>query len=417
MFDAKQLIEMMMGGAGQGAGRGPAGPSSGGLGGLGDILGQVLAGGGPQPGQPAAPGGRGGLSLDDLLRNLAPGGAQPGGASSAPGSSGGGLDDLLRRIGGAGGPTASDPGRYATAPDDRGAPPPTGSSGGLGDVLGEVQRRLGGAPGTSGAPGTAGPGDAGGLGGIGDILRQVLGHATDGAREGAGRIGEATGAREALERATGGRSVDDLLGQLRDVISNNQMASGAAMGGLGAVVLGTETGRRMAARAAKLGALALIGGLAYKAYQNYSAGRPMLGGPGGSHALIEAPPSGSGFEPQAITNETATLYIRAMIAAAAADGRIDEGEQERILGSLKQSGVEQGAMEFLELEIQSPASTDDLAAAVTSPEVAVQVYAAARLAIDPDTGEEQGFLKELAGKLGVDAELAGNIEALAAASH
>ena len=115
--------------------------------------------------------------------------------------------------------------------------------------------------------------------------------------------------------------------------------------------------------------------------------------------------------------ETATLYIRAMIAAAAADGRIDEGEQERILGSLKQSGVEQGAMEFLELEIQSPASTDDLAAAVTSPEVAVQVYAAARLAIDPDTGEEQGFLKELASKLGIDAELAGNIEALAAASH
>jgi len=66
--------------------------------------------------------------------------------------------------------------------------------------------------------------------------------------------------------------------------------------------------------------------------------------------------------------------------------------------------------------VQNPASIDDLAGAVTSPEVAVQVYAAARMSIDPDTGEEQGFLTELASKLGIDADLAQHIETLAAGS-
>ena len=124
--------------------------------------------------------------------------------------------------------------------------------------------------------------------------------------------------------------------------------------GVGAVVLGTRTGRGMLGSAARLGALALIGGLAYKAYQNYAAGRPLITG-GDSQALVAAP-AGSGFEPQAVSNETALLYIRAMIAAAAADGRIDENEQQKLIGSLQQAGLDDEAHAFLQQELQSPAS-------------------------------------------------------------
>ncbi len=243
-----------------------------------------------------------------------------------------------------------------------------------------------------------------------DILGQVLGQATQGAKEGAQRIEDATGVgrgmRDAVGKATG-QSPDDLMAQLKDLIAKNQLGAGATLGGLGAVVLGTQTGRSAAATAAKLGALALIGGLAYKAYQNYAEGRPMIGG----QFQPEAAPRGSGFEPAAVTNETATLYIRAMIGAAAADGRIDGAEQQKIIGSLKQAGVDAEAEEFLANELNSPATPEDLIGAVQTPEQAVQVYTAARLAIEPDTHGEQAYLAALASGLGIDQNLAAHVDA------
>ena len=47
---------------------------------------------------------------------------------------------------------------------------------------------------------------------------------------------------------------------------------------------------------------------------------------------------------------------------------------------------------------------DELAAGVSTPEQAARVYAAARLAIEPDTLQERQFLKMLAEALDVPAE-------------
>ena len=248
---------------------------------------------------------------------------------------------------------------------------------------------------------------AGGSGGIADILKQVLGQATSGVKEGAGRIDDATGAsryaRDAVGQATG-RSPDDMLAQLKELIANNPLGAGAALGGLGALVLGTGTGRSLAGSAIKLGGLALIGGLAYKAYQNYQQGQPPLtGATAPQQQALLAAPEGSGFEPAAVTNDQATLLIRAMIAAAAADGRIDAQEQKKILGGLQQAGLDGAAQQFLAREIANPATVDDLAAAVSSQEEAVQVYTAARVAVDPDEEEEHEFLAALAERLGIDA--------------
>ena len=112
---------------------------------------------------------------------------------------------------------------------------------------------------------------------------------------------------------SGGRSPEDLLAQLKELMASNQLGTGAALGGLGGLLLGSKTGRSAAMSAAKLGALALIGGLAYSAYRNYSQGKPPLAGASSFHA--EPAPGGTGFEPQAVSNESAMLYIRAMIAA------------------------------------------------------------------------------------------------------
>ena len=165
--------------------------------------------------------------------------------------------------------------------------------------------------------------------------------------------------------------------------------------------------------AAKLGALALIGGLAYKALQNYQQGRPLITGPDGQ--LVEAP-RGSGFEATAVTNEAAQLYIRAMISAAAADGRIDATEQQKIIGGLKQAGLDAEAEEFLAHELNNPASVDDLIRSVGSEAEAIQLYTAARIAIDLDTAEEHEFLVSLAQGLGMDESLASHIDAEARAA-
>ncbi len=360
MFDAKSLLEALMKGANpapQAQTAGQAGGQAGGMGGLGDLLGQIM-GGGQAGAQHAAPGGQaGGMGgLEDMLRKMMPGAGAPQGGQ-AP-TSGGGLSDILGKLGGAGG--------------------------------------------------------AQGGGGIADILGQILGQATSGVKEGASRVEDATGlgsrGREAVTQTTG-QSPEQMMEKLKELIAQHQAGAAATAGGLGAVVLGTRTGRSAAMGAAKLGALALIGGLAYKAYQNYSQGRPMLNTASGFAA--EQAPSGSGFEPQAVTNDTAVLYIRAMIAAAAADGRIDPAEQQKIMGALSQAGVEKEAQDFIAQEIQNPATADQLAAACQSDEQAVQVFTAARIAIDLDTNEENDFLSDLATKLGIDAQLAQHVDAAA----
>ena len=65
------------------------------------------------------------------------------------------------------------------------------------------------------------------------------------------------------------RTVRDKAGQAAQMAKDNPLAAGA----LAAVLLGTGTGRAVTGSALKLGGLAAIGGLAYKAYQNYQAGK------------------------------------------------------------------------------------------------------------------------------------------------
>ena len=399
MFDAKSLLEELMRGAGQPqhavASQAPAG-------GLGDILGQLgkalgQGGGGPGGGQAGGQqggsqqgGGLGGLA--DLLKNI----TQGGGQANAPQGGGGlgGLGDILKNMAPGGGPGADKAAATRSSAAPGGAAP--ANDGGLGDILGKLQEQLG---------------KGGHGGGLMDILGQVLGQATSGVKEGAQRADQATGAsghvRDAIGKATG-HSPEDLMAQLKDLIAKNQLGAGAAAGGLGAVVLGTKAGRSLAAQAVKLGGIALIGGLAYKALQNYQQGKPLIASP--DQPPLGAAPQGSGFETAAVTNDAAITYIRGMIAAAAADGRIDAKEQQKILGGLQQAGLGAKAEEFLASELNSPATVEDLVQGVATEEEAVQLFTAARIAIDLDSQEEHDFLIALAQGLKLNGVLVAHID-------
>ncbi len=250
-------------------------------------------------------------------------------------------------------------------------------------------------------------------GGLGGLAGQILTQATRGVGDAARQTGVQQGANEALGKVTGGRTPDQLIEQAKGIFNSNPALATAVLGGLGALVFGTKTGRSVAGSAAKLGGLALIGGLAYKAYQNYQAGKPLLDS---RQQQVLPAPAGTGFEPQAASEATALVFIRAMIAAAAADGHIDAEERAAILGGLQEAGLDTGAHEWLAKELAQPASIDALVEAAESPELATQIYTAARIAINPDTAPEKDFLAGLAGSLGLDAELVANIDAAASAA-
>ena len=368
MFDAKSILESLVNGPKQSA------QSAGGK--QGDPLSDLF--------------GDGAGGLGDLLRNALP----QASTESSGGKQGDPLSDLLGKLGGG-----------SAHKSDAAANKDNGGFGGFGDILGQLG---GGGKDASGSTGSSSSK------GITDILGDLFNQATQGTKEGASKLDEATGASDKLgelARQLSGRSPEELMAALKELIAKNKLGTGAALGGLGALILGTQTGRSIAVSAAKLGALALIGGLAYKAYQNYQNGESATQSAEGD---IAPPPTGSGFEPDAVSNDDALLMVRTMIAAAAADGRIDADEQQRILSNLQGGGeLEAGAEEFLAKELNAPASASDLANAVKSKEQATQIYAAARIAIDPDTTGEKAFLKELADRLGIDNALAQHIDAAA----
>ncbi len=255
------------------------------------------------------------------------------------------------------------------------------------------------------------------LGQIGGMLGRLLNDSVSGIKEGAAAIEQKTGigakADAALKDATG-KSSGDLLGQAKTFASENKMAAGAALGGLGLLLLGTRGGRGLVGSAATLGGLAMVGGLAYKAWQNHQAGNTPA-----APAQIEAAPDASPFGVSGNfeqDNATAMLVLRAMIAAAACDGVVDNAERSRIIGALEGAGLDVHAAKFLDAEFARPATIAELAAAANTPALAAQAYTAARIAIEPDSMKEKAFLMNLAVALGLDEGLVAQIDAGAAAA-
>lgn len=95
------------------------------------------------------------------------------------------------------------------------------------------------------------------------------------------------------------------------------------------------------------------------------------------------------------------LLVQAMIAAAAADGLIDDQERATILGRAADAGLDSETTSFLSAELDDPKS---LAAIVrmTRPEIAPDVYAASCLAITLDTEAERAWLDTLATRLALE---------------
>ncbi len=131
--------------------------------------------------------------------------------------------------------------------------------------------------------------------------------------------------------------------------------------------------------------------------------------PGPDHA--PAPPGGQGVDkedadnenPELSSEELAKRMIQAMIAAAHADGTLDENEEQAILDKLRGAELSSEEKMFLLDELHHPRTIEELTSGITDPAAAKTMYLLAVGAITVDTDAEQQWLDELGSNLGLSA--------------
>jgi uncharacterized membrane protein YebE (DUF533 family) len=208
-----------------------------------------------------------------------------------------------------------------------------------------------------------------------------------------------------------------------------QLLGGAMSGSLGGKKKkrkgGSMLGGMSAGSKAQLG-IGLLG-VAMAAYDHYKNRAPGAAAPaggfppgpapqspiGGMNTMPPPPPGAPPVAPPAAPATAAiaagaaapdprtrdmVLLIQAMVAAAAADGHIDDVERGQIMQRAGDAGLDAETQAFLRAELAAPKS---LAAIVSMarPEIAGDVYAASCVAVDADTDAERVYLDTLAKRL------------------
>lgn len=210
-------------------------------------------------------------------------------------------------------------------------------------------------------------------------------------------------------------TVRDKAGQATQLAKDNPLATGALV----AVLLGTGAGRKVTGSAIKLGGLAAVAGLAYKAYQSYQAGQQPGTAPTQGEQVLLPPPADDAFNPSQAPQgeaEFSLSLVRAMIAAAKADGHIDDEEKKKIVDRLALAGLGPEAEAFLREELEKPLDLEELVSLAQTEAQRVELYTASRLTIDPNTRAERGYLDLLAGRLRLPDALVDHIEATVSAA-
>jgi uncharacterized membrane protein YebE (DUF533 family) len=219
------------------------------------------------------------------------------------------------------------------------------------------------------------------------------------------------------------------LGQIARSLGGGGSSGGLGALGLAGLLLGSKKGRKLGGSGLKLGGMALVGSLAYKAYQDWQASQGstqgasqaagtrgpspapaaggFLGSARGAAQLFGVPPAGTPFNPtsEAEQQGVGRTLLLAMISAAKADGHIDADEQRRIFAEMDKLDLDADDKAFVIDALRAPLDVDGLARLARGPEEAAEIYAASLLAIDVDDPAERAYLALLAARLRLDEAL------------
>lgn len=209
--------------------------------------------------------------------------------------------------------------------------------------------------------------------------------------------------------------IDKLLGQLLSSSTAKGLAGGLA-GGMATKMISKKSARKLGKNALKLGGIAAVGAVAYTAYKRYNNNTTNQSPAPGSQAPAELlpAPQNSAFLPEinnkAASNQHSLTLIRAMIAAARADGQMDMQESQAIFDKIESLGLDDENRALLIEEMNHPVNMDTIIQSATTPELAAEIYTASLLAVDVDTAAEKGYLNMLAARLKLPASLVSEIE-------
>ena len=178
---------------------------------------------------------------------------------------------------------------------------------------------------------------------------------------------------------------------------NADFGKGALTGGALGLLLGkNKTTRKLAT----YGGLAAIGVMAYKAYGDYQ--KQQGGAQAEPQTVDRLPPPQAELHSQAI--------LRALVAAAKADGHIDARERQVIEGEFTRVNHDAELQQWLHSELEKPLDPAEVARAASTPEIASEMYLASLMAADEQNFMERAYLDELARQLKLDDALKTRLE-------
>ena len=198
------------------------------------------------------------------------------------------------------------------------------------------------------------------------------------------------------------------------------------MAGVLGALLGSKRGRSYGGKALKYGSIAALGLMAYKAYTAWQAQQQSQGqqgqapgtawtpgSPPASQAHLAAEPRTLDRVPQDEAEEHSRAVLMAMIAAAKADGHLDDRERELIEQALSREEDDPELRRWQEDVLRRPLDPAAVAQAATTPEIASEMYLASLLMVDETSYMERAYLDELARQLKLPDGLKSQLEAQA----
>lgn len=211
--------------------------------------------------------------------------------------------------------------------------------------------------------------------------------------------------QDLLQNKAGGAKPGKAGGGLLDSANLGSLLSGAGGGALAAgamgLLLGNKSARKLGGKALTYGGLAALGVIAYKAYGNWQANQG-AGTVAEPQTLDRLPPAQAELHSQAI--------LKALVAAAKADGHVDARERELIEGEFVKLSNDAELNRWLDLELNKPLDPADVARAASTPEMAAEMYVASVLMVDEEHFMERAYLDELAKQLKLEPALKAELE-------
>lgn len=177
-----------------------------------------------------------------------------------------------------------------------------------------------------------------------------------------------------------------------------KLGQGVIAGGLLSMLLGSRGGRKLAT----YGGLAALGTVAYRAWRE----RQDQGGA----VAVEGEPQTIDMLPAPQAEIHSRGILAAVIAAAKADGHIDQRERDLIQSEIGKLGEDAELKAWLQTELERPLDAAQVALSATTPELASEMYLASLLVVDEQNDSERRYLDELAMHLSLDPQIRASLE-------